>query len=228
LIGYTSPMTKVQVEVITSVQRRRPGHNRERNGLLPRQMEPGAVASEVAHAASESSAVRLRARAQWHDAGRAPARAQRAQPAAHRYIGGLAAAKSRRALRRRTLRKYPSLGHCGRSNLRLVLNTQPPHVINSLGFPTVPHAKLRDIAPGPERNTHPPTSPKPIDPDPRLTDPRIGIVPLAASEKADGKDEEIRPMAVSPRYARNKRASPNEKNGARFGEMRRDGIRNGR
>jgi transposase len=46
-----SPMTKPQVEVITSVQRRRRWSRTEKERIVAASMEPGAVASEVARAA---------------------------------------------------------------------------------------------------------------------------------------------------------------------------------
>jgi transposase len=46
-----SPMTKTQVEVITSVQRRRRWTRAEKGRIVAAAMEPGAVASEVARAA---------------------------------------------------------------------------------------------------------------------------------------------------------------------------------
>jgi transposase len=46
-----SPMTKTQVEVITSVQRRRRWSRAEKERIVAAAMEPGAVASEVARAA---------------------------------------------------------------------------------------------------------------------------------------------------------------------------------
>ena len=44
-------MTKAQVEVITSVQRRRRWSNSEKERIVAAALEPGAVASEVARAA---------------------------------------------------------------------------------------------------------------------------------------------------------------------------------
>ena len=44
-------MTKTQVEVITSVQRRRRWSRAEKEQIVAAAMEPGAVASEVARAA---------------------------------------------------------------------------------------------------------------------------------------------------------------------------------
>ena len=44
-------MTKTQVEVITSVQRRRSWSRAEKERIVAAAMEPGAVASEVARAA---------------------------------------------------------------------------------------------------------------------------------------------------------------------------------
>jgi transposase len=46
-----SPMTKTQVEVITSVQRRRRWTRAEKERIVAAAMEPGAVASEVARGA---------------------------------------------------------------------------------------------------------------------------------------------------------------------------------
>src|SRR5262245_25517752 len=46
-----SPMTKAQVEVITSVQRRRRWTLAEKERIVAAAIEPGAVASEVARAA---------------------------------------------------------------------------------------------------------------------------------------------------------------------------------
>src|SRR6267154_5867566 len=46
-----SPMTKTQVEVITSVQRRRRWSRAEKERIVAAAIEPGAVASEVARAA---------------------------------------------------------------------------------------------------------------------------------------------------------------------------------
>jgi transposase-like protein len=47
-------MTKTQVEVITSVQRRRSWSRAEKERIVAAAMEPGAVASEVARAAGEN------------------------------------------------------------------------------------------------------------------------------------------------------------------------------
>src|SRR6202040_2473573 len=47
----TTPMTKTQVEVITSVQRRRRWSRAEKERIVAAAMEPGAVASEVARSA---------------------------------------------------------------------------------------------------------------------------------------------------------------------------------
>lgn len=46
-----SPMTKTQVEVITSVQRRRRWLRAEKERIVAAALEPGAVASEIARAA---------------------------------------------------------------------------------------------------------------------------------------------------------------------------------
>src|SRR5512145_1968103 len=46
-----SPMTKTQVEVITSVQRRRRWSRAEKERIVAAAIEPGAIASEVARAA---------------------------------------------------------------------------------------------------------------------------------------------------------------------------------
>jgi transposase len=50
-------MTKTQVEVITSVERRRRWSRAEKERIVAAAMEPGAVASEVARAAGASSCV---------------------------------------------------------------------------------------------------------------------------------------------------------------------------
>ncbi len=50
-------MTKAQVEVITSVQRRRRWSRAEKERIVAAAMEPGAVASEVARSAGTPYAV---------------------------------------------------------------------------------------------------------------------------------------------------------------------------
>src|SRR4029077_19132183 len=51
VILRTTPITNTQVEVITSVQRRRSWSRAEKERIVAAAMEPGAVASEVARAA---------------------------------------------------------------------------------------------------------------------------------------------------------------------------------
>ena len=55
-------MTKTQVEVITSVQRRRSWSRAEKERIVAAAMEPGAVASEVARAAGIHTSQLFR----WH------------------------------------------------------------------------------------------------------------------------------------------------------------------
>ena len=50
-IGVYGPMTKTQVEVITSVERRRRWSRAEKERIVAASMEPGAVVSAVARAA---------------------------------------------------------------------------------------------------------------------------------------------------------------------------------
>src|SRR5262245_31209291 len=57
-------MTKAQVEVITSVQRRRRWSRAEKERIVAASMEPGAVASEVARAAGIHSSQLFRWRQQ--------------------------------------------------------------------------------------------------------------------------------------------------------------------
>ena len=57
-------MTKAQVEVITSVQRRRRWSRAEKERIVAEAMEPGAVASEVARAAGIHSSQLFRWRQQ--------------------------------------------------------------------------------------------------------------------------------------------------------------------
>ena len=59
-----SPMTKTQVEVITSVQRRRRWSRVEKERLVAAAIEPGAVASEVARAAGIATSQLFRWRRQ--------------------------------------------------------------------------------------------------------------------------------------------------------------------
>jgi transposase-like protein len=54
----TTPMTKTQVEVITSVQRRRSWSRAEKERIVAAALEPGAVASEVARAAESRRSVK--------------------------------------------------------------------------------------------------------------------------------------------------------------------------
>jgi transposase len=66
-------MTKAQVEVITSVQRRRHWSRAEKERIVAAAMEPGAVASEVARAAGIHSSQLFRWRRQLCERTRIPA-----------------------------------------------------------------------------------------------------------------------------------------------------------
>ena len=66
-------MTKAQVEVITSVQRRRRWSRAEKERIVAAAMEPGAVASEVARAAGIHSSQLFRWRQQLCERGQIPA-----------------------------------------------------------------------------------------------------------------------------------------------------------
>src|SRR3954449_11104066 len=66
-------MTKTQVEVITSVQRRRSWSRSEKERIVTAAMEPGAVASEVARASGIHVSQLFRWRQQLCDRGAAPA-----------------------------------------------------------------------------------------------------------------------------------------------------------
>jgi transposase len=66
-------MTKAQVEVITSVQRRRHWSRAEKERIVAAAMEPGAVASEVARAAGIHSSQLFRWRQQLCDRAQMPA-----------------------------------------------------------------------------------------------------------------------------------------------------------
>ena len=66
-------MTKTQVEVITSVQRRRHWSRAEKERIVAAAMEPGAVASEVARAAGIHSSQLFRWRQQLCDRTQIPA-----------------------------------------------------------------------------------------------------------------------------------------------------------
>ena len=66
-------MTKAQVEVITSVQRRRRWSQAEKERIVAEAMEPGAVASEVARAAGIHTSQLFRWRQQLCERGRIPA-----------------------------------------------------------------------------------------------------------------------------------------------------------
>jgi transposase len=66
-------MTKGQVEVITSVQRRRHWSWAEKERIVAAAMEPGAVASEVAQAAGIHTGQLFRWRQQLCDRTRVPA-----------------------------------------------------------------------------------------------------------------------------------------------------------
>ena len=66
-------MTKTQVEVITSVQRRRHWSRAEKERIVAAAMEPGAVASEVARAAGIHSSQLFRWRQQLCERAQIPA-----------------------------------------------------------------------------------------------------------------------------------------------------------
>jgi transposase len=66
-------MTKAQVEVITSVQRRRRWSRAEKERIVAAAMEPGAVASEVARAAGIHTSQLFRWRQQLCERTRIPA-----------------------------------------------------------------------------------------------------------------------------------------------------------
>ena len=66
-------MTKTQVEVITSVQRRRSWSRAEKERIVAAAMEPGAVASEVARAAGIHTSQLFRWRQQLCERTRVPA-----------------------------------------------------------------------------------------------------------------------------------------------------------
>ena len=66
-------MTKAQVEVITSVQRRRSWSRAEKERIVAAAMEPGAVASEVARAAGIHSSQLFRWRQQLCERAQIPA-----------------------------------------------------------------------------------------------------------------------------------------------------------
>jgi transposase len=66
-------MTKTQVEVITSVQRRRRWSRAEKERIVAAAIEPGAVASEVARTAGIHASQLFRWRQQLCGAGPAPA-----------------------------------------------------------------------------------------------------------------------------------------------------------
>jgi transposase len=66
-------MTKTQVEVITSVQRRRSWSRSEKERIVAAAMEPGAVASEVARAAGIHTSQLFRWRQQLCERSQVPA-----------------------------------------------------------------------------------------------------------------------------------------------------------
>jgi transposase len=68
-------MTKTQVEVITSVQRRRSWSRAEKERIVAAAMEPGAVASEVARAAGIHTSQLFRWRQQLCERTQVPAAA---------------------------------------------------------------------------------------------------------------------------------------------------------
>jgi transposase len=69
----TTPITKTQVEVITSVQRRRSWSRAEKERIVAAAMEPGAIASEVARAAGIHTSQLFRWRQQLCERSRVPA-----------------------------------------------------------------------------------------------------------------------------------------------------------
>src|SRR6202040_1998828 len=69
----TTPMTKTQVEVITSVQRRRSWSRAEKERIVDAAMEPGAVDSEVARAAGIHTSQLFRWRQQLCERTQVPA-----------------------------------------------------------------------------------------------------------------------------------------------------------
>src|ERR1051325_9413038 len=66
-------MTKTQVEVITSVQRRRSWSRAEKERIVGAALEPGAVASEIARAAGIHTSQLFRWRQQLCERSQAPA-----------------------------------------------------------------------------------------------------------------------------------------------------------
>jgi transposase len=66
-------MTKTQVEVITSVERRRRWSRAEKERIVAAALEPGAIASEVARAAGIHSSQLFRWRRQLCERARTPA-----------------------------------------------------------------------------------------------------------------------------------------------------------
>jgi transposase len=66
-------MTKTQVEVITSVERRRRWSRAEKERIVAASMEPGAVSSRVAHEAGIHASQLYRWRQELCGPGRAPA-----------------------------------------------------------------------------------------------------------------------------------------------------------
>src|SRR6476660_4139276 len=69
----TTPMTKTQVEVITTVQRRRRWSRAEKERIVAAAMEPGEVASEVARAAGIHTSQLFRWRQQLCERSQVPA-----------------------------------------------------------------------------------------------------------------------------------------------------------
>jgi len=72
-------MTKTQVEVITSVQRRRSWSRAEKERIVAAALEPGAVASEVARSAGIHSSQLFRWRQQLCERTQVPAAFNRSQ-----------------------------------------------------------------------------------------------------------------------------------------------------
>ena len=65
-----NPMTKTQVEIVTSVRQRRRWSRAEKERIVAAAMEPGAVASAVAREAGIQASQLFRWRRQLHDAPR--------------------------------------------------------------------------------------------------------------------------------------------------------------
>src|SRR5438045_4709367 len=84
-------MTKTQVEVITSVQRRRRWSRAEKERIVAAAMEPGAIASEVARAAGIHSSQLFRWRQQLCERVQIPAAPRHYEPSNCQRIASWAA-----------------------------------------------------------------------------------------------------------------------------------------